>query len=284
MRNSRRRVPTRAPPLPSQSTSPDFKTVALKLVDENCKTSEENTKPRWAPSTERRMMGSLKNNCFPFIGDTQVDQIGKHELSFLVALHSKMPASTAKLIPFMKEVFARCDFEDYIGANPIDDSFMSQLPRNTRDTKHYPALLQINLPAAMAEIDNKTNDVALRALLKAIMLNGVRPHSAEDAEWDEIQWKEIRDDEDWVDEGWEPVDWDSVDGSTKTVIWRIPDVHMKKAKPFNVPVSRQFLELLKTMRAIRGQGKRDPKLIFASPYGGSFDRGSLRDLLHQPRL
>ena len=260
-------------------TIPVFKTVALDIVDENSKPSDGNRKSRWCASTTNRMISLLDRHCFPSIGDMQVDQIGKRELSFLIDLHSKTPSATILLIPFLKEVFARCDFEDYIGVSPIDDSFMSQLPRNTRDTNHYPALLQNNVPAAMAEIDNKTNDVALRALLKAIMLNGVRPHSAEDAEWDEIQWKEIRNDEDWLDEGWEPVDWDSVDGSTKTVIWRIPDEHMKKAKPFNVPVSRQFLEILKTMRAIRGQDKRDPKMIFASPHGGTFARAALANLL-----
>ena len=258
---------------------PKFKTIALTLVKEYCKTIKGSTKPRWAPSSKRMKMSHLNNHCFPFIGDTQVDQIGKRELSFLISVHSKTPSVTISIVPFMKEIFARCVFEDFIEANPIDDAFMSQLPRNTGDTEHFPAPLQSGLPAAFAEIDNKTNDVAVRALVKAIILSAVRPHSAEDAEWDEIQWKEIRNEEDWLDEGWEAVDWDSVDGSTKTVIWRIPGEHMKKGKPFNVPVSRQFLEILRTMRAIRGEGKRDPKLIFASSSGGAFARSTGQDLL-----
>ena len=258
---------------------PKFKTIALTLVKEYCETIKGSTKPRWAPSTKVKMMRNLNNHCLSFIGDMKVDQIGKRELSFLISVHSKTPAVSGSIIPFMKEIFARCVFKDYIEANPIDDAFMSQLPRNTGDTEHFPAPLQSGLPAAFAEIDNKTNDIARRALVKAIILNAVRPHSAEDAEWDEIQWKEIRNEDDWLDEGWEAVDWDSVDGSTKTVIWRIPGEQMKKGKPFNVPVSRQFLEILRTMRAIRGEGKRDPKLIFASPSGGVLARSASQKFL-----
>ena len=263
------------------SNSPTFKTIALTLVDENRETSEGNTKPRWVASTEVRMMRALNNHCFPFIGDTQVDQIGKRELLFMVAIHSKTPSTTALLIPFMKEVFGRCVRDDYIEVNPINDSFMSYLPRNTRDTEHLAALLPKNLPAAMAEIDNKPNDVAIRALLKTIMLNGVRPHSAEDAEWVEIQWKEIQKEDDWVDEGWEPVNWDSVDGSTKTIIWRIPEDHMKKGKHFNVPVSRQFLEILKSMRGYQGPRYARPEAnLRVAARRHVCQKGSLQRFLH----
>ena len=266
--------------IPVNVPVPDFKTVALQLVDKNRKTSDGNPKPRWGAKTIKVMMSLLNNHCFPFIGDTQVDQVRKRELSFMVALHSKTPSATASLVPFMKDVFDRCVFDDYIGANPIDDAFMSQLPRNTRGTKHYPALLEGDLPEAMAEIDKRTNiDIAVRSFLQAVILNEVRPHSAEDAEWAEIQWKEIRDEKDWNDKGWHPVDWDNVDGSTKMILWKIPGEHMKKGKPFNVPVSSQFLEILKRMRAVRGQGKRDKNLIFAGIKGGRVSRSASAELL-----
>ena len=273
------RAPSTIPTIP---TIPVFKTVALELVDKNSKPSDGNVKPRWSDSTLKRIMNILNNHCLPFIGEMQVDHIGKRELSFLIDLHSKTPSATATLIPFLKEVFARCDFKEYIGANPIDDSFMSQLPRNTRGRKHFYALPEADLPEVMSEIDKRTGiDIAIRSLLKAIILNVPRPHSAEDAEWSEIQWKEIRDENDWNDKGWHPVDWENVDGSTKRIVWKIPESHMKKSRAFNVPVSSQFLEILKAMRAVRGQGKRDKNLIFASKRTGhQISRNASSYLLH----
>lgn len=260
---------------------PNFKTVALEIVKENVEVTKKQPKPRWGTKTLTNMTENLNLHCFPFIGETSVDQIGRHELEFLIALHPESPSGASKLIHFMKQVFNRCVYKDYIVASPLDNAFMSQMPRSRGPDKPYAALLEKNLPAAFAGIDKKDNhDIALRALLKTIMLNAVRPHSAENARWDEIQWKEIECVDDWNEEGWEPVEWDNLDSSTKAIIWKVPDAHMKMGKSFNIPVSHQFLEILKTMRSIRGEGKRDPKLIFASPRGGTFARLSSRRLLH----
>ena len=51
---------------------------------------------------------------------------------------------------------------------------------------------------------------------------------------------------------------------------------VKTGKPFRVPVSTGLLKVFKGMWEVRGQGKRDPKLIFASAEGGTLAAGSVR--------
>ena len=210
---------------------PVFKTVAMELVEENSSRRDDDDTKTWSKNYTKRMTQILTVHCFPFIGDRRVDQITKFDLSFLISLPTRSPWSATFLISFMTKVFDRCVFNDFMDANPIDGSFKSQIQRNGRETKHFPALLQNELPDVIAAIDRCTNiDIAVRSGLKSMMVTGVRPHSMEMAEWSEIQWKEIRDEDDWNINDWEPVDWDRVDDSTKTIIWRIPVEHMKKEK------------------------------------------------------
>ena len=246
---------------------PLFRTIAVEVVSEG----------KDPEGKERR----LEIHCFPHIGEKRVDKIAYSDLNFVRPLCKTKPPTANKLIMSMKKIFDRCVFNGHIASNPVDDVFKAQLEWGDRETEHSPALPAHLVPEAMAAIDQRTNyDIATRSCLKSIILNGVRPHSAQKGEWDEILWKDIRDEHDWDDpNGWESVDWSALDGSTKTIVWRIPDDHMKQGEPFFVPVSNQFLKILKEMRAVRGQGKRDPNFIFASPKGCILARNSVRKLL-----
>ena len=223
----------------------------------------------------------LTDHCFPHIGDKRVDKVVYGDLDFVNSLWLIAQPTAIKLISYMSDVFDRCEMKGYIERSLINSVFRSQLPRNRHEIKHQPALEFGLLPEAIAAIDQRTRfDIATRACVKAIMLTGLRSHSVILAEWSEICWKEIHGESDWNGKGWEPVDWNEIEGSTKTVVWCVPGEHMKGRKPFVVPVSSGLLEILKEMRGVRGQGKRNPTYIFAGVLSGNcVSRGPLMDLL-----
>ena len=225
----------------------------------------------------------MEIHAFPHIGDKRVDKIAYSDLAFVRPLCITNPPTAHFLIMSMKKIFDRCLFDKHIASNPVDAAFMAQLDWGDHRTQHFPALPYHLVPEAMTAIDKPgKTDISTRSCLKCIILNEVRPHTAENAEWSEILWKDIRDEHDWDDpNGWQPVDWSALDGSTKSIVWRIPDDHMKQKDAFVIPVSKQFLEVLKEMRAVRGQGERDPSLIFASPRGGKLSRTPIKKLLRR---
>ena len=247
---------------------PLFRTIAVTVVNEG----------KGRKAKERR----LEMYAFPKIGDMRVDKIAYSDLNFVRPLCITNPPTAHLLIMSMKKIFDRCLFDKHIASNPVDTPFMAQLVWGDRKGEHFPALPYHMLPEAMVAIDKRgKTDVATRSCLKCIILNEVRPHSAQKAGWSEILWKEIKSEHDWDDpNGWELVDWSALDGSTKSIVWRIPEDHMKQRDAFVIPVSRQFLEILKEMRAVRGQGKRNPNLIFAGREGGKLSKTSMTLLLY----
>ena len=262
-----------------QANLPNFQAVALQLIEQNCTLQEGDDKPRWCAYTKRVNMSIFKNHVFPSIGNKPIDQIEKADLYHLIDLNKKTPSAASTATTFIEDVFNYCmnnkKYASKVKVNPIDKPFRSQM-KKSRKTKHHPALAYMDLPAAIAAVRERTeHDIAIRTLLQTIMITGLRSHSAMDAEWSELQWKHIHTDDDWIDDGWEPVDWDNLDGSTKTVLWRIPENHMKMSNSFDVPVPPQLLDLFKEMRAIKGQGKRNPALIFPSLKGKKVSKRSI---------
>ena len=246
---------------------PLFRTIAVTVVREG----------KDAKAKERR----LEMYAFPRIGDMRVDKVGYSDLNFVRPLCITNPPTAYLLIMSMKKIFDRCLFDKHIASNPVDTPFRAQLVWGDRKGEHFPALPYHLLPEAMVAIDKHgKTDIVTRACLKCIILNEVRLHSAMKAGWGEILWKEIKNEHDWDDpNGWDLVDWSALDGSTKSIVWRIPEDHMKQQAPFVIPISEQFLEILTEMRAVRGQGKRNPRLIFASPSGGKLSKTTILNLL-----
>ena len=254
-----------------EASIPNFKDYALKCV----------ANEGWDSHREKTTKNLLTNHCFDFIGNTPLNEITYENLTFLISLHETLQPTADKLISVMKKIFNKAVFKGIIDSCPLDASFDAQLLRGNHETQHQPSLPYTKVPELMVGIEQSTTneDIATGSCLKTIALNGVRPHTAFLAEWPEIRWKDIQDESDWETSGWEPVDWDNVEGSTKQIIWFIPGEHMKRGKPFNIPVSSHQLEILKRMWAVRGQGNRNPNLIFAGTKGGHIGRAPVKRLL-----
>ena len=187
--------------------------------------------------------------------------------------------SVAKnILRLFKDAFDLALEDGHITKTPIGPNFRRTLGQYPRNRPPHPSLPYPKMQGAVEQIWTPSNTtIETRSSLHSIGLTGLRTRPVRLAEWNEIKWRKIITDEDWNEGEWEPVDWDNVEDSDKQIVWFIPDAHMKikTGKPFRVPVSTGLLKVLKRMWELRGQGKRDPKLIFASARGGSLGKSTI---------
>ena len=187
--------------------------------------------------------------------------------------------TAASLLRHFQDVFDTAVEDGYLVKSPIGTNFRRTLGHYPRNNNHHPSLPYHEAPGVVEKIWSRTKpDIATQACLNSKMLNGMRSRSTRLAEWDEIKCKQIDSDEDWNTGGWLPVDWDNLEGSDNQIVWFVPEDHMKvkNGKTFRVPVSTGLLKVLKGMWEVRGQGKRDPKYIFASAEGGALSKNVVR--------
>ena len=214
---------------------------------------------------------------YPVIGTKKVNKISSGELDYILApLHKEIPHTAKDLTRQLRIIFNRAVTRKYIKINPINDAFIADLPKPTQEDNPYPAFPHSELPSAMEQIDKAVGfDIAVRSLLKAIILTALRARSARLGEWSELFWKEIKSDADWnKKEGWLPVDWDDLEsGRGRAIIWVIPKERMKgkkgKKASHRVPVSTALLDILLQMRDVIKKEGRDPKFIFSNSLGRS---------------
>ena len=209
---------------------------------------------------------------YPVIGAKKVNKISSGELDYILApLHKEIPPSAKDLTGQLRIIFNRAVARKYIKVNPINDALIADLPKPPQEDNPRPALPHSELPSAMEQIDQSVRfDIAVRSLLKAIILTGLRARAVRLGEWSELFWKEIGNDADWnKKEGWLPVDWDDLESRRgRAIIWVIPKERMKgkkgKKKSHRVPVSTALLDILLEMRGVIEKEGRDPKFIFSN--------------------
>ena len=209
---------------------------------------------------------------YPVIGAKKVNKISSGELDYILApLHEEIPTTAKNLTNHLRIIFNRAVTRKYIKTNPINDAFIADLPKPPQEDNPQPALPHSELPRAMEQIDQAVNfDIAVRSLLKAIILTGLRAKPARLGEWSEFFWKEIKTDADWSKrEGWVPVDWDDLEsGRGRAIIWVIPKERMKgkkgRKRSHRVPVSTALSDILLQMHKVIEKEGRDPKFIFSN--------------------
>ena len=210
---------------------------------------------------------------YPVIGAKKVNKISSGELNYILTpLHEEISPTAIRLTNHLRIIFNRAVARKYIKINPINNAFIADLPKPPQeDNPQQPALPHSELPSAMEQIDQAVSyDIAVRSLLKSIILTGLRANAVRLGEWSELFWKEIGSDADWnKKEGWLPVDWDDLEsGRGRAIIWVIPKERMKgkkgKKASHRVPVSTALLDILLQMRDVIEKEGRDPKFIFSN--------------------
>lgn len=192
---------------------------------------------RWETSTRARVWTSLERDIFPSLGARPLASIRPSEVMKAV---QKIEArgsgdQAARVMQRVKQIFRWAVTHERIESNPMLDLIPSEILK-PREVQHRAALSDRDLPGFFAKLDAYEGDPTTVAALRFLMLTTSRPGEARGARWVEID--------------------------TEAAVWIIPPERMKMRNEHRVPLSRQALQVLETMRPISG----DRELVFPSPF------------------
>ena len=201
------------------ATEHTFQAVAKKWLDEKVKTSgisQDHANDIWR---------SLERNIFPTLGDTPIKEIRPKMLKqHLEPIEKRGVLETLRrIISRLNEIFRYAATEELIEFNPADN--LGQ--RFSKPKKqNMPALSPSELPRFLVALNNASVRLETRLLIEWQLLTWVRPGEAVRTRWSDID--------------------------IETGMWNIPAEFMKMKKPHKVPLSKEALRVLDSMKAISG--------------------------------
>ncbi|EEA8304366.1 tyrosine-type recombinase/integrase [Salmonella enterica subsp. enterica serovar Rubislaw] len=201
------------------ATEHTLQAVARKWLDEKVKTSgisQDHAEDIWR---------SLERNILPTVGDTPIKEIRPKMLKQHLAPIEKRGVleTLRRIISRLNEIFRYAATEELIEFNPADN--LAQ--RFSKPKKqNMPALPPSELPRFLMVLNNASVRLETRLLIEWQLLTWVRPGEAVRARWADID--------------------------TDNSMWNIPAEFMKMKKPHKVPLSKEALRVLETMKAISG--------------------------------
>ncbi|EDZ5669316.1 TPA: integrase domain-containing protein [Escherichia coli] len=201
------------------ATEHTFQTVAKKWLDEKIKTSgisQDHAKDIWR---------SLERNIFPTLGDIPIKEIRPKMLKqHLDPIEQRGVLETLRrIISRLNEIFRYAATEELIEFNPADN--LTQ--RFSKPKKqNMPALPPSELPRFIVALANASIRLETRLLIEWQLLTWVRPGEAARARWTDID-EENR-------------------------FWNIPAEFMKMKRPHKVPLSKEAMRILESMKPISG--------------------------------
>ena len=201
------------------ATEHTLQAVARKWLDEKVKTSgisQDHAEDIWR---------SLERNIFPGLGNVPINEIRPKLLKqHLDPIEQRGVLETLRrIISRLNEIFRYAATEALIEFNPADN-------RGQRFSKpkkqNMPALPPSELPRFLMVLNNASVRLETRLLIEWQLLTWVRPGEAVRTRWADID----------------------IDNS----MWNIPAEFMKMKKPHKVPLSKEALRVLESMKAISG--------------------------------
>lgn len=201
------------------ATEHTFQTVSKKWLDEKIKTSgisQDHAKDIWR---------SLERNIFPTLGDIPIKEIRPKMLKqHLDPIEQRGVLETLRrIISRLNEIFRYAATEELIEFNPADN--LTQ--RFSKPKKqNMPALPPSELPRFISALANASIRLETRMLIEWQLLTWVRPGEAVRARWTDID-EENR-------------------------FWNIPAEFMKMKRPHKVPLSKEAMRILESMKPISG--------------------------------
>lgn len=192
---------------------------------------------RWEAVTLQRTQASLEADVFPAFGDRPMASITARDVMHVVKKIEERGAGemATRVLQRIKAAFRYAVTHERIDSNPMLDLVPGEILKPRRVT-HRPALAERELPEFMAKLANYQGDLHTLHALRLLMLTAVRPGEVRGARWEEFD--------------------------LKAGIWRIPAERMKMRAEHLVPLSKQAVEILKSMHALSGHRE----LTFPSPF------------------
>ena len=192
---------------------------------------------RWAPVTLTRIRASLEADIFPALGARPIASIKPGEIMAAVKkVEARGAADQAdRVLKRVKAVYRWAVTHERIETNPMVDLVPSEIFK-PRHVTHRAAMADSDLPEFLAKLEKYDGDPHTVHGLRLLMLTATRPGEIRGARWAEFD--------------------------LDAALWIIPAERMKMHVEHRVPLSRQAVEVLRTMQALSG----DRELVFPSPF------------------
>ena len=192
---------------------------------------------RWAPVTRDLISASLEADIFKTLGSRPLASIKPGEIMAAVkAVEARGAADQAgRVLQRVKAVYRWAVTHERIEINPMVDLMPSEILK-PREVQHRAALADRDLPEFLGKLAAYGGDVHTAQALRLLILTATRPGETRGARWAEFD--------------------------LDAALWVIPAERMKMRTEHRVPLSRQALEVLRTMQPLSG-GR---ELVFPSPF------------------
>lgn len=179
----------------------------------------------WSESYADDMKRLFERNVFPVLGKRPIADIEPLELLNLLKEIEARGANemATKVRRRCGEVYSYAIVTGRAKYNPARD-LATAMQRFQRG--HYPSLEASELPGFLASLENTTGNIMVNLALRLLMLTGLRPGELRQGEWREV-------------------DFDNA-------LWEIPAERMKARRPHVIPLSKQAIDLLRSVYAISG--------------------------------
>lgn len=178
---------------------------------------------RWSANYRRQVVGRMEGDILPFIGKMPVKEIKPPHILDIVDRVKKRSSVTANLVKtWISGVFS------YAACRLLveDDPTYPLRGRIKLKVKHHPHLEKKEIGPFLRALDGVQADLVTIAACKLLWLTVLRTKNIRMARWQDIN----------LDEA----------------VWQIPATDMKMGQEHIVPLSRQAVQLLRSMQAING--------------------------------
>lgn len=191
---------------------------------------------RWEPETAGRVLASLAADIFPTLGARPMASVKPGEVrAAIVKIEARGAADQAgRVLQRVKAVYRWAVIHERIASNPMLDLVLSEILK-PREVQHRAAMADKELPEFLNKLAAYEGDPHTMHALRMVILTAARPGEVRGARWAEF-------------------DMDAA-------LWVIPPERMKMRAEHRVPLSRQALEVLRSMQPLSGHRE----LVFPSP-------------------
>jgi integrase len=197
----------------------------------------EHQSGKWAAGTREAIRVSLETHVMPKLGELPLVNIRPRDVAAVIRkIEAGGAGETAgRVLQRVRAVFRYAVVHELIDSNPLLDLLPSELLK-PRQAKHRAAMADKDLPKFLADFEAFDGEPTTKAALRLLMLTVLRPGELRGLRWSEVD--------------------------TDRAELRIAAERMKMKASHIVPLSRQALDVIESMRPLSGE--RD--LVFPSPY------------------
>ena len=197
----------------------------------------------WAADHAGVIKRTLEKDILPFIGAKSISKIAPGDVLEALRKIESRGVAAGRACQICGQVFR---FAIASGLAAADPSLTLKSVLRKRQTEHFPAITEPkDVAILLRSLDSYSGTFVVKHALKLLPLVFTRPGELRNAEWAEIDFE--------------------------AAIWAIPAEKMKMRMAHIIPLSRQALEILKSLHEVTGSGR------YAFPSARSADKPMSRN-------